>query len=47
MILSVSVHGSNDGTPLLVIGRRIVEHLEGGRAVAGGRRPGTVWRALG
>jgi conjugative relaxase-like TrwC/TraI family protein len=41
MILSVTVLGSNDGTPLSVIGQRIVEYLEGGRSVAGGRRPGT------
>ncbi|MGD0742111.1 MAG: MobF family relaxase [Acidimicrobiales bacterium] len=42
MILSVTVLGSNDGTPLSVIGQRIVEYLEGGRLVAGGRRPGTL-----
>jgi conjugative relaxase-like TrwC/TraI family protein len=42
MILSVTVLGSNDGTPLLVIGQRIVEYLEGGRAVAGGRLPGAL-----
>jgi conjugative relaxase-like TrwC/TraI family protein len=42
MILSVTVLGSNDGTPLAVIGQRIVEYLEGGRAIAGGRRPGTL-----
>ncbi len=42
MILSVTVLGSNDGTPLSVIGQRIVEYLEGGRPVAGGRRAGTV-----
>jgi conjugative relaxase-like TrwC/TraI family protein len=42
MILSVTVLGSNDGTPLSVIGQRIVEYLEGGRAIAGGRRPGTL-----
>jgi conjugative relaxase-like TrwC/TraI family protein len=42
MILSVTVLGSNDGTPLAVIGQRIVEYLEGGRAVAGGRRPGAL-----
>ena len=42
MILSVTVLGSNDGTPLAVIGQRIVEYLEGGRAVAGGRRPGSI-----
>ena len=41
MILSVTVLGSNDGTPLSLIGQRIVEYLEGGRSVAGGRRPGT------
>jgi|GEM_PF-5664403 hypothetical protein len=39
MILSVTVLGSNDATPLSVIGERIVEYLEGGRAVAGRRRP--------
>jgi hypothetical protein len=39
MILSVTVLGSNDGTPLMVIGERIVEYLEGGRAIAGRRRP--------
>jgi conjugative relaxase-like TrwC/TraI family protein len=42
MILSVSVLGSNDGTPLSVIGQRIVEYLEGARSVTGGRRPGTL-----
>jgi conjugative relaxase-like TrwC/TraI family protein len=42
MILSVTVLGSNDGTPLSVIGQRIVEYLEGGRSVAGGRRPGAL-----
>ena len=42
MILSVTVLGSNDGTPLSLIGQRIVDYLEGGRAVAGGRRPGAL-----
>jgi hypothetical protein len=42
MILSVTVLGSNDATPLSVIGERIVEYLEGGRAVAGRRRPGAL-----
>jgi conjugative relaxase-like TrwC/TraI family protein len=42
MILSVTVLGSNDATPPSVIGQRIVEYLEGGRAVAGGRRPGSI-----
>ena len=42
MILSVTVLGSNEGTPLEVIGQRIVEYLEGGRAITGGRRPGTL-----
>ena len=42
MILSVTVLGSNDGTPLSVIGERIVKYLEGRRAVAGGRCPGTL-----
>ena len=42
MILSVTVLGSNDGTPLSVIGQRIVEYLEGGRSIAGGRRPGAL-----
>ena len=42
MILSVTVLGSNDGTSLSVIGQRIVEYLEGGRSVAGGRRPGVL-----
>jgi hypothetical protein len=41
MILSVTVLGSNDGRPLATIGQRIVEYLEGGRAVADGRHPGT------
>src|SRR5579863_3042799 len=42
MICSVTVLGSNDGTPLSAIGQRIVEYLEGGLAVAGGRRPGVL-----
>ena len=42
MILSVTVLGSNDGTALSVIGQRIVEYLEGGRSIVGGRRPGAL-----
>jgi conjugative relaxase-like TrwC/TraI family protein len=42
MILSVTVLGSNDGTPLSLVSKRIVDYLEGGRAVAGGRRPGAL-----
>jgi hypothetical protein len=42
MILSVTVLGSTDGRPLAVIGQRIVEYLEGGRAIVDGLRPGTL-----
>jgi hypothetical protein len=42
MTLSVLVLGSNEGTPLSVIGQRIVEYLEGGRSIAGGRHSGAL-----
>ena len=42
MIVSVTVLGSNDGTAPSVIGQRIVEYLQGGVAVTGGRQPGKV-----
>lgn len=42
MIVSVTVLGSNDGTPALAIGERVVDYLEGGRLTAGGRRPGPI-----
>ena len=45
MILSVTVLGSNDGTSLSAIGQRIVEYLEGGRAVARRAPSGQARRA--
>ena len=44
MILSVAVLSSNDGRLLGVIGQRIVEYLEGVRAVAGGAVRGASTR---
>jgi conjugative relaxase-like TrwC/TraI family protein len=42
MIVSVTVLGSNEGTSPITIGERIVEYLEGGIVVRGGRKPGAT-----
>ncbi|MGB9113298.1 MAG: hypothetical protein WCF24_11300 [Acidimicrobiales bacterium] len=42
MIVSVTVLGSSDGSTPITIGERVVEYLEGGVVVRGGRKPGAT-----
>jgi conjugative relaxase-like TrwC/TraI family protein len=42
MIVSVTVLGSNDGSSPITVGERVVEYLEGGIVVRGGRKPGAT-----